>query len=191
MHRTVVISHMDNGGQLTEELKSTQREGIVCFFHYLWETSTLFQSQSKQCVVVVTTCVSCVDVCEFTRVCVCVCVCLCVLHVSGFTCTSVRVCVCGGGVHKTHAKPQQRTVLTFVDVQHEAMEVDPLLTTVFHVSVKHVHQHGLPCAWNQRHIVWIPTLSNTSASNPWSPAPLSVNYWSTEWWSGSCPPYNS
>lgn len=36
--------------------------------------------------------------------------------------------------------------LTFVDVQHEAIEVYSLFTTVFHVGKKQIHEHGLPCA---------------------------------------------
>lgn len=39
-----------------------------------------------------------------------------------------------------------RIILTFVDVQHEAVEVDSLFTSVFHTGVKHIHEHGLPCA---------------------------------------------
>lgn len=34
----------------------------------------------------------------------------------------------------------------FVDVQHEAVEVDSLFMSVFHPGVKHIHEHGLPCA---------------------------------------------
>lgn len=45
-------------------------------------------------------------------------------------------CRCGGG----------GIALTFVDVQHEAIEVDSLFTSVFHVGIKHIHEHGLPCA---------------------------------------------
>lgn len=36
--------------------------------------------------------------------------------------------------------------LTFVDVQHEAIEVNSLFSSVFHMGVKNVHQHGFPCA---------------------------------------------
>lgn len=39
-----------------------------------------------------------------------------------------------------------KMTLTFVDVQHEAIEVDSLFPSVFHMGVKNVHQHGFPCA---------------------------------------------
>lgn len=39
-----------------------------------------------------------------------------------------------------------RIILTFVDIQHEAIEVDSLFMGVFHTGVKHIHEHGLPCA---------------------------------------------
>lgn len=39
-----------------------------------------------------------------------------------------------------------RMLLTFVDVQHEAVEVDSLFATVLHMGVKQIHKHGLPCA---------------------------------------------
>lgn len=39
-----------------------------------------------------------------------------------------------------------RTPPTFVDVQHEAIEVDSLFKFVFYMGVKQIHECGLPCA---------------------------------------------
>lgn len=35
-----------------------------------------------------------------------------------------------------------------MDVQHEAIEVDSLFARGLHTGVKHVHEHGLPGAWD-------------------------------------------
>lgn len=37
-------------------------------------------------------------------------------------------------------------ILTLVDVQHEAIEVDSLFTGVCHAGVENVHEPGLACA---------------------------------------------
>lgn len=37
--------------------------------------------------------------------------------------------------------------LTFVDVQHEGVEVHSFFAAVLHVGVKQIHEHGLPRAW--------------------------------------------
>lgn len=39
-----------------------------------------------------------------------------------------------------------KMILTLVNVQHKAIEVDSLLTSVFHAGVENVHELGLPCA---------------------------------------------
>lgn len=56
-------------------------------------------------------------------------------------------------LHESHASQRSagsawsgRIILTLVDVQHEAIEVDSLFTSVFHMGVKQVHEHGLSCA---------------------------------------------
>lgn len=41
---------------------------------------------------------------------------------------------------------RNRKMPTFMDVQHKAVEVDPLLATVCHMGVKQIHEHSLPCA---------------------------------------------
>lgn len=38
-------------------------------------------------------------------------------------------------------------ILTFMDVQHEAIEVDSLFRSVFYTGVKDIHEHGLSGAW--------------------------------------------
>lgn len=37
-------------------------------------------------------------------------------------------------------------ILTLVDIQHKAIEVDSLFTGVFHAGVENVHEPGLSCS---------------------------------------------
>lgn len=42
-------------------------------------------------------------------------------------------------------------MLTLVNVQHEAVEVNSLFFSVFHMRIKQIHEHGFPCALKKRH----------------------------------------
>lgn len=41
---------------------------------------------------------------------------------------------------------REQTILTLVDVQHEAIEVDSLFAGVLYAGVENVHEPGLACS---------------------------------------------